>query len=170
MHVFFKDKVQRLLHMAGCCKSSCGTFVCTGVVTRYNFPSDISLRYAFNTQLTYMHIQTFSNKIMNNAYLQINGLIFWRDLTLRKTWNSFSYKKRLIFAKIELRILLPLQPNSYKWNKHRLALMMKNYIHTYKTKHSFGLICTTFSIKSFFKCWPRHFLDADLVIFSCFFS
>ena len=39
---------QCLLHiMTGCCKSSCGTVVHTGAVTWYDFPSNISLRYAF---------------------------------------------------------------------------------------------------------------------------
>jgi hypothetical protein len=47
MHIFFKDEVQWLLKMAGCCKSGCGTVVHTGAVTRYDFPSNISLRYAF---------------------------------------------------------------------------------------------------------------------------
>jgi hypothetical protein len=37
--------------MTGCCKSSCGTIVHTGAVTRYDFPSDISLQYAFGKNL-----------------------------------------------------------------------------------------------------------------------
>ena len=49
---FFKDEVQLFVNMTGFCKSSCGTVVRTGAVTRYDFPSDISLRsYDVNTKV-----------------------------------------------------------------------------------------------------------------------
>ena len=47
-------------NMTGCCKSSSGTVVRTGAVTRYDFPSDISLRYAFGKNL--MMLTRKSNK------------------------------------------------------------------------------------------------------------
>ena len=51
--------------MAGCCKSTCRTVVRTDAVTRYNFLSNISMRYAFGKNLT-MWTQKSNKKSFQN--------------------------------------------------------------------------------------------------------
>jgi hypothetical protein len=95
MYVLIRTKFNDFCMMAGCCKSSCGTLVRTGAVTRYDFPSDISLRYGFrknfimrtqksnkksfeNRLAFYFHRQSDENPIMRTVKeirSDFNGLI-----------------------------------------------------------------------------------------------
>ena len=81
MHVFIKDEVQWLLNMAGCCKRSCGTVVRTGVVTRYNFPFDISLWYAFGKNLILMMWTQKSNKKIVSISIGVlfPSIVWWES-------------------------------------------------------------------------------------------
>ena len=65
MHVFFNDEVQLFFNMAGGCKSSCGTVVRTAAITRYDFPSDISLRYAFGKTLMMLTQKSIKKSFQN---------------------------------------------------------------------------------------------------------
>jgi hypothetical protein len=90
---------QCLLHiMTGCCKSSCGTVVHTGAVTWYDFPSDISLRYAFGKNLM-MLTQKSNKKIV------LNWLAFYFHRqsddnhimrTVKEIWSDFNWSINLV--------------------------------------------------------------------------
>ena len=60
-----------IFYMAGWCKSSCGTVVCTVAVTQYDFPTDISLQYAFGKNLM-MWTQMSNKKIVS----KLVGILF----------------------------------------------------------------------------------------------
>ena len=95
-------KFNDFLNMAGCTKSSCGTVVRTGAVTRYDFPSDISLWYAFGKNLM-MWTQKSNKKLFQNR--------------LASYFHRQSDENRIMRTVIEIR-------TDFNWNINLMNILM----------------------------------------------
>jgi hypothetical protein len=91
---FFKDEVQWFFNMVGCCKSSWGTIVHTGAVTRYDFPSDVSLRYACGKNLMMWTQTSNQNRLAFYFHWQSDENHIMR--TVKEIWSDFNWSINLV--------------------------------------------------------------------------